>query len=125
RKVSKLEEAAPYLRHSKNSGIIVVCSLFHGPGSIPILSLTASLSGLHRNVAQQELNLFQFTPGAVAETSTRPSKVMRREFYNSNRDCVLLDDMPHRLFGHFGAPNRSRPADATKTSARERRSRPR
>jgi hypothetical protein len=38
---------------------------------------------------------------------------MWREFYDSNLACVLLDDMPHHLFGHFGAPNRSRPTDAT------------
>src|SRR6266849_3877960 len=72
------------------------------------------LRGLHRDVAQQKLNLFQLAPGAVAEAGTRSSKVMRHEFYNSNLACVLLDDMPHHFFGHFGAPNRSRPTDATK-----------
>jgi hypothetical protein len=65
-------------------------------------------------VAQQKLDLFQLAPGAVAEAGTRSSQVMRREFYDSNLACVPLDDMPHHLFGHFGAPNRSRPADATK-----------
>jgi hypothetical protein len=37
--------------------------------------------GLNRDVAEQKLDLFQLAPGAVAETSTRPSKVMGREFY--------------------------------------------
>src|SRR6266849_6897400 len=44
--------------------------------------------GLHRDVAQQKLNLFQLAPGAVAEAGTRSSKVMRREFYDSNL-CAL------------------------------------
>ena len=42
------------------------------------------LSGLHRDVAQQKLNLFQLAPGAMAKPSTRLSKVMGREFYDSN-----------------------------------------
>src|SRR5258708_10866715 len=58
--------------------------------------------GLHRDVAQQKLNLLKLAPGAVAETSTRPSKVMRRKFYDSNLACVLLNDMPHHLCGPFG-----------------------
>src|ERR1700730_18133391 len=37
-------------------------------------------SGLHRDVAQQKLNLFQFAPSTVAETSARSSKVVWREF---------------------------------------------
>ena len=36
--------------------------------------------GLHRDVAQQKLNLFQLAPSTVAETNTRPSKVVWREF---------------------------------------------
>ena len=82
-------------------------------GSIPILSLTASrkslfttdifFRGLHRDVAQQKLNLFQFAPGVVAEAGTQSSKVMGREFYDSHLACVLLYDMPDHLFGHFGA----------------------
>jgi len=72
------------------------------------------LRGLHRDVAQQKLNLFQLAPGAMAEASTRSSKVMRRKFYDPNLACVLLDDMPHHLFGHFRAPSCSHPADATK-----------
>ena len=39
---------------------------------------------------------------------------MRREFYDSHPACVLLYDMPDHLFGHFCAPNRSRPTDAPK-----------
>jgi hypothetical protein len=50
-------------------------------------------------VPQQKLNLFQLAPSAVAEAGTRSSKVMRREFYDSNLACVLLDDMPHYFFG--------------------------
>ena len=70
--------------------------------------------GLHRDVAKQKLNLFQLAPGAMAEAGTRSSKVMRREFYDSNLACVLLDDMPHHFFRHFGAPNHSGPTHATK-----------
>ena len=108
----------------KNSGIIAFCSLFSWTGfnsDLVVDGLSQSLftaeiffSCLHRDVAQQKLNLFQLASGAVAEAGTRSSKVMGREFYDSNLACVLLDDMPHHLFGHFGAPNGSRPADATK-----------
>ena len=72
------------------------------------------LSGLHRDVAKKELNLFQLASSAVAETRTRPSKVMWREFCNSYLGGVLLDNMPYHFFGHFGAPNCTRPTDATK-----------
>jgi len=74
----------------KNSGIIAFCSLFSRTGFNPYLvvdglsqSLFAAeifLSGLHRDVAQQKLNLFQLAPSTVAEASTRPSKVVWREF---------------------------------------------
>ena len=37
-------------------------------------------SGLYRDVPQKKLNLFQLTSSAVAETGTRPSQIMRREF---------------------------------------------
>jgi len=56
-------------------------------------------------------------PGAVAEAGTRSSKVMRREFYDSNLACVLLDDMPHPFSVHFGAPNRFRPTDANEITS--------
>src|SRR5260221_6993831 len=116
--------AANSCHQKKNSRLIFVCSLLSRAGfnsDLVVHGLSQSLftteiffSGLHRDVAQQKLNLFQLAPGAVAETSARPSKVMRRKFCNSNLACVLLDDMPYHLFGHFGAPNRSRPTDATK-----------
>jgi hypothetical protein len=46
---------------------IAVCSRDIFPWSAP-------------DVAQQKLNLFQLAPSTVAETSTRPSKVVWREF---------------------------------------------
>jgi hypothetical protein len=38
-----------------------------------LLAAEVFLSSLHRDVAQQKLNLFQFASGAMAETSARPS----------------------------------------------------
>lgn len=113
------------------AGVQTICLLFHASGSVPILSLTASLSrclftaeiflsGLHRDVAQQELNLFQLAPGAVAETGTRPSKIMWRELCNSHLGPVLLDKMPHHPLAHFGAPSRSPATDANEITARGR-----
>ena len=58
-------------------------------------------------MAKQKLNLFQLAPGAMAEAGTRIlSKVMRREFYDSNLAAYAapLDDMPHHFFRHFGCP---------------------
>ncbi len=70
-------------------------------------------SGLHRDVAQQKLNLFQLAPRAVAEAGTRSSKITGREFYNSYLARILFDEVPHDFFSHFGAPNRSHPTHAT------------
>src|SRR5580765_396745 len=101
--------AANRVSSEKNSGIITFCSVFSRAGlnsdlvvdglSQSLLTAEIFFSSLHRDVAQQKLNLFQLAPGAVAEAGTRSSKVMRREFYDSNLACVLLDDMPHHLFG--------------------------
>ena len=73
----------------KNSRIIAVCSPFSRDGfnsDLVVHGLSQSLfaseilfRGLNRDVAQQKLDLLQLAPRAVAETSTRPSKVMGRE----------------------------------------------
>src|SRR6267142_3033761 len=55
--------------------------------------------GLHRDVAQKELNLLQLAASTVTQSSTRSSKVMRREFQDPSLARVLFDDMPHHLFG--------------------------
>jgi hypothetical protein len=98
----------PLSRDGFNSNLVV-----HGL-SQSLFAPEILFRGLNRGVAQQKLDLFQLTPGAVTETGTRPSKVMGCKFYDSDLACVLLDDVPHHLFGHFRAPSRSRPANATK-----------
>jgi hypothetical protein len=47
--------------------------------SLPQSLLTAEIffGGLHGDVAQKKLNLFQLAPSVVAETGTRPSQIMR------------------------------------------------
>jgi len=93
--------------HRKNSGTIRVCSLFSRTGfnsdlvvdglSQSLFAAQIFLRGLDRDMAQQKLNLFQLAAGAMAKTGARSSKVMRRESYDSNLACVLLDDMPHHF----------------------------
>ena len=78
--------------------------------------LTAKIffRSLHRDVAQKELNLFQFAASTVTQPSARPSKVVRRKFQESSLPCVLPNNVPHHLFCHFSAPTLSLPTDATK-----------
>ena len=65
-------------------------TVYSGRGADIVMRLSQSLhaaevflSSLHRDVAQEKLNIFPLT-----EPSTRPSKVMRREFQNSMGEAI-------------------------------------
>src|SRR5260370_24929080 len=51
--------------------------------------------GLHRDVAQQKLNLFQLAPGAVAEAAARSSNVLMREVCDFNLAHALPAHITH------------------------------
>src|SRR5580700_4304464 len=53
----------------------------------------------------------------MAQSRARATKVMRREFRNSNLSRIVLNDMPDDLLRHFVAPHRTVPTNAAKHSA--------
>jgi len=63
-------------------------------------------------MTQEKLNLFYFSASGMTEPRTRASKIMRREFCNSNLSSVLPDNVPDYLLCHFVAPNRAGSANA-------------
>jgi len=63
-----------------------------------------AFSGLNRNVSQQKLNLFQLSPGSVAEPGTRLAEVVRRQFGKTNAVRSFFYDVPHGLFSDSFAP---------------------
>ena len=71
------------------------------------------LGCLNRNVAQQELNLLQFSSGRVAELGTGPPEVVWREGRDADFLRELPDYMPDDLFRHTFSPDSSGPADPT------------
>ena len=79
-----------------------------------LLTTQVFLRRLHRNMPQQELNLFQFASGSMAKASAGPPKIVWGEFRNSKSLRVLLHNVPDHLLGHVVAPDSPDPAYATK-----------
>jgi len=52
------------------------------------------LGRLHRRVAKQKLNLFQFASGAVAEASTSAAKIVRCEMVKADLPGVSFHRAP-------------------------------
>ena len=73
---------------------------------------------LHRRVAQEELDLFQFASGGAAQSGTGPPKVVRRQVVHARLSGELLNDVPGKLLGHAFAPSLARAADATEDLSR-------
>jgi len=71
----------------------------------PLGAAEITLRGLHGNVPEKKLNLFQFAAGGGAEPSATSTEIVRREFANANLGGELLDDVPDELFRHSFAPN--------------------
>ena len=92
------------LRCGLDSDLVV-----HGR-SDPLGTAEITLCRLHRNVPQEELDLFQFAARGAAESGTGPAKVVRREVAHACLCGELLND----VLGKFlGAPLSPRPASAT------------
>jgi hypothetical protein len=62
-----------------------------------LLAAEVALSGLHRYVAEQKLNLFQFSASEIAQPGAGSSKVVGRQLGDSNLQSSLLDDQPTTL----------------------------
>ena len=65
------------------------------------------LGGLHRDMAEQELNLFQFAAAGVAQLGARPAQVVRGDVLQPYAAAVAVHDMPDNVLADAIAPNRS------------------
>src|ERR1700678_2397001 len=83
----------------------------------PLFTAEVFFSGLYRDVAQKELDLFQLTSSAVAETGARSSEIMWREFRDSQFLCVFLYDVPNHFLGYLRTPYCPFPADTSEQFA--------
>src|SRR5215813_6542068 len=68
-------------------------------------------------MAQQKLDLLQFSTSAVAEFGACSSKIMRSNMFNSCLLAALLNDIPNHILRKSAAPNVTCPADRTKDSS--------
>ncbi len=69
---------------------------------------------LHRDVAEQELDLLQFASGCVTQACTGPAEVVWRDFRQAELCGIFLHDMPDDLLCHAVAPGCSGFANAPK-----------
>jgi len=77
-----------------------------------------SFCGLDRDVAKQELYLFQFASRCMAKPSAGPSQVVRRQLFNGGFRGVFADDVPNDLLGYALTPETPGSIHATKQPAR-------
>ncbi len=76
-----------------------------------LLAAQASFRRLHRNTAEQKLNLLQLTSRGVAEPRTRPPEVLGREFGNTCLPRDFLHRMRNGLLRESVSPNSARLVD--------------
>jgi hypothetical protein len=72
------------LPEPRDSGIWFDSDAIIDRRSNPLLAAKVSLGCLNRDMSQQELDLFQFAACSVAQTSARPTQVMRGQFWGSS-----------------------------------------
>jgi hypothetical protein len=96
-------------------------SIIHGRADA-LLAAEVSLCGLNRDVAKQELYLFQFASRCVAQPCAGPAQVVRRQFFYASFRSELADNVPDDLLGHVLTPDPTRSVYATKHSSRSKSS---
>ena len=75
------------------------------------------LRSLYRDVAEQELNLFQFASGDMTQSGTRAAKIVRSELGIAQLCGMFLDNVPDRLLRQAVTPSLARFTDASKYSS--------
>ena len=83
----------------------------------PLFTSEILLRRLAGNMAQQKLDLLQFSAGLVAEPSASPAKVVGREFLDSCLFSTILHNMPDHSLSHPLPPSLTSAADAPKETA--------
>ena len=72
---------------------------------------------LNGDVPEGELDLVEFTSCCMAEARARPTKVMRRQLFDSGLLGAVFDDVPDDPISHAVTPDLSRTADAPEQPA--------
>jgi hypothetical protein len=83
----------------------------------PLGAAKVAFGGLHRNVAEQELNLFQLAAGGSAQAGATSTKIVRRELADADFAGKLLNDVPYEFFCHAFTPNSASTTHAAKEAA--------
>ena len=73
-----------------------------------------AFSGLHRDMPEEKLDLFEFAYGIMAEPRAGPPEIMWREMRNVHARGSLLDNVPNGLFRNAVSPGFARPTDTSK-----------
>lgn len=74
------------------------------------------LGGLNQNVAEKNLDLFEFAARDMAESSARPAHV-GCDLFDANCLCETLNDVPYNLLSQSGPPNDSDFVDGSEQPA--------
>jgi hypothetical protein len=92
--------------HSRapNSKIGLDANAIIDGGSNSLLAAQVAFGRLHRNVPQEKLDLLQLPSRSMAEPSTGPPQIVRRQFGHSNASGGFLHDVPNRLYRHPMSP---------------------
>ncbi len=69
----------------------------HGISDL-LLAAKITLGSLHRDVPEEELDLFEFAASNVTEPGACARQIMGRYLFNSDVLCKVLDDVPYHLF---------------------------
>ena len=64
-----------------------------------------SLSCLHRDMSQEELDLLKLTARLMTETGTGPAEIVGRQSWNLTNLCFLLHHAPDDLGAEAASPD--------------------
>ena len=95
-------------------------SIIHGRPDT-LLAAEIPFCGLDRDVAKQELYLFQFASRCVAQPRAGPSQVVRRQLFDGGFRGELTDNVPDDLLGDALTPDRQTMMKQCKLHGRRRR----
>jgi hypothetical protein len=82
-----------------------------------LLAAQVSFGGLNRRMAEQELNLLQFTAARMAQLGTGPTQIVRRDALQPCFFATALYHVPDHVLGDSFTPNLSGPAHSSKNSS--------
>ncbi len=82
-----------------------------------LLAAKVTLCGLHRDVPEEKLDLFELTPRHVTEPGACAPEIVRSNLFDADRFCEILDHQQKHLLGTFAMPTlESDPLDVSTIS---------